>query len=53
MGCTVAPAGKEFVCPCHGSIYDAATGAVKQGPAPKPLAKIPTHVVNGEVMSGA
>ena len=53
MGCTVAPAGTEFHCPCHGSIYDAATGAVKQGPAPQPLAKIATHIVDGEVMSGA
>lgn len=53
MGCTVAPAGREFHCPCHGSVYDAATGAVKKGPAPAPLPKIPTHVVDGEVMSGA
>jgi Rieske Fe-S protein len=53
QGCTVAPAGKEFHCPCHGSIYDAATGAVKHGPAPAALAKIPTHVVGGDVMSGA
>ena len=53
MGCTVMPAGTEFQCPCHGSVYNAATGAVMQGPAPAPLAKIPTHVVAGEVMSGA
>ena len=37
QGCTVAPAGAKFQCPCHGSMYDAATGAVLQGPAPKPL----------------
>jgi Rieske Fe-S protein len=53
QGCTVAPAGKEFRCPCHGSVYDAATGAVLQGPAPAPLAKIPTHVANGDVVAGA
>jgi len=53
MGCTVLPDGKDFQCPCHGSIYNAATGAVIQGPAPAALAKIPTHVVDGEVMSGA
>jgi cytochrome b6-f complex iron-sulfur subunit len=53
QGCTVAPAGKEFHCPCHGSVYDAATGAVKQGPAPAALAKIPTHIADGEVVSGA
>lgn len=51
-GCTVEPAGKEFHCPCHGSVYDAATGKVMQGPAPKALRAIPAHVVNGEVMIG-
>jgi len=51
MGCTVMPAGKEFHCPCHGSVYNAATGAVLQGPAPAPLAKIPTDVADGEVRS--
>jgi Rieske Fe-S protein len=50
MGCTVRPAGKEFHCPCHGSVYNAATGEVIHGPAPRSLAKIPTKVVDGEVM---
>jgi Rieske Fe-S protein len=53
QGCTVAPAGKEFHCPCHGSVYNAATGAVIQGPAPAPLKKIATHVADGEVIAGA
>jgi Rieske Fe-S protein len=53
QGCTVAPAGKQFHCPCHGSVYDAATGAVIHGPAPAPLTKVPTHVADGEVISGA
>lgn len=52
-GCTVAPAGKELHCPCHGSIYDAATGAVKGGPAPSPLHKFAVHVAAGEVIAGA
>ncbi|HTW97304.1 MAG TPA: Rieske 2Fe-2S domain-containing protein [Acidimicrobiales bacterium] len=41
-GCTVAfdQPGETFVCPCHGSIYSAATGAVIQGPAPLPLPEI-------------
>lgn len=50
QGCTVAPAGKEFQCPCHGSVYNAATGAVIQGPAPLPLAAIPVKVLNGDVV---
>ncbi len=53
MGCTVKPAGKELHCPCHGSRYDATTGKVLGGPAPKPLPKVPVHLDNGEVVSGA
>lgn len=52
QGCTVAPAGKEFRCPCHGSVYNAATGAVISGPAPAPLAAIPVKVEGGKVVSG-
>jgi cytochrome b6-f complex iron-sulfur subunit len=37
QGCTVAPAGAEFHCPCHGSVYSARDGRVLDGPAPKPL----------------
>jgi Rieske Fe-S protein len=29
--------GGVITCPCHGSQFDAATGAVKKGPATKPL----------------
>ncbi len=53
MGCTVAPSsdGKELDCPCHGSKYNATTGAVIGGPAPKPLPAVPVKVVNGAVVS--
>lgn len=50
MGCTVAPAGKELDCPCHGSKYDSATGAVIGGPAPRALTAVPVKVVNGAVV---
>jgi thiosulfate dehydrogenase [quinone] large subunit len=41
-GCTVGfdQSATEFVCPCHGSIYNALTGAVIRGPAPLPLPSI-------------
>jgi len=52
QGCTVAPAGAELKCPCHGSVFDAITGAVKQGPAPSPLPAIPVKVANGQVVTG-
>ena len=52
MGCTVAAAGKEFRCPCHGSRFDAGTGAVTAGPAPVGLPPIPVRVVDGDVVSG-
>ena len=53
MGCTVAPSsdGKELDCPCHGSKYNATTGAVIQGPAPKPLPAVAVKVVNGAVVA--
>jgi Rieske Fe-S protein len=49
LGCTVAPAGKEFDCPCHGSRYDAATGDVIRGPAQQPLPKLTASVSGGTV----
>ena len=45
MGCTVGffqPA-LQFRCPCHGSIFSAATGEVLQGPAASPLPGIPVE----------
>jgi cytochrome b6-f complex iron-sulfur subunit len=51
-GCTVNPAGKQFKCPCHGSVYDAATGKNVGGPAPSPLAPVTVHVEKGKVVEG-
>jgi cytochrome b6-f complex iron-sulfur subunit len=53
MGCTVAPAGAELHCPCHGSRYNALTGAVLQGPAPRSLPSVPVHVAGGKVVEGS
>jgi thiosulfate dehydrogenase [quinone] large subunit len=41
-GCTVAyaKAARVIACPCHGSEFDAATGAVLQGPATRGLGHI-------------
>lgn len=52
-GCTVAPKDSKLECPCHGSVYEAATGKVINGPAPRPLAKVEVHVASGEVLPGA
>jgi thiosulfate dehydrogenase [quinone] large subunit len=50
-GCTVnfAQAVEQFQCPCHGSIYSAATGDVIQGPAPRPLPAIGLEIAGGDI----
>jgi Rieske Fe-S protein len=50
QGCTVEPAGPRLGCPCHDSVYDAATGAVLGGPAPAPLTQVPVAVRDGAVV---
>lgn len=52
-GCTVAPAGKILACPCHGSTYDAATGKVLGGPAPRALTPVIVQVKDGAVVAGS
>jgi len=41
-GCIVAfsPPDKKFICPCHGSEYNGATGALLRGPSPRGLGRI-------------
>jgi len=38
----------QFQCPCHGSVYDP-KGKVLDGPAPRPLDKLPSKIEDGEL----
>jgi cytochrome b6-f complex iron-sulfur subunit len=49
--CTVKVAGADLDCPCHGSKYNALTGAVINGPAPSPLAPVSVSVSGGNVVA--
>jgi len=42
-GCIVAfsTPQKKFICPCHGSEYNGATGGLLRGPSPRGLGRIP------------
>lgn len=47
-GCVVADVSRGIIsCPCHGSAFDAATGAVRQGPATQPLPEKTVTVSGG------
>jgi len=43
LGCRVAGAPGGFACPCHGSRFDR-RGAVLEGPATRPLPRLPFEV---------
>ena len=50
QGTTVdPPEGGTITCPNHGSQFDAASGALKKGPAQTGLTPVSTRVVNGQV----
>jgi Rieske Fe-S protein len=47
----VGAAGSRLECPCHGSIYDAFSGAVIQDPAPRPLAEISVRIDGADIVT--
>lgn len=50
QGCTVSSVQNGVIsCPCHGSQYNARSGAVVGGPAPRPLPAVPVVVRSGAV----
>jgi Rieske Fe-S protein len=51
QGCTVSSVEQGQVsCPCHGSVFDASTGAVVRGPASRPLPPVTVVVRSGRVV---
>ena len=53
QGCAVAIAKPtELDCPCHGSKFNALTGAVLNGPATAPLPAVPVKVSGASVVAG-
>ena len=53
QGCTVnSVSGGTINCPCHGSRFDARTGAPVAGPASRPLPAVAVVIRSGQVVTG-
>ena len=48
----VAPAGGQLDCPCHGSVFNATTGAVVNGPASRPLPAVKVTLSGEDIVAG-
>ena len=52
QGCVVAPSGGQLDCPCHGSVFNASTGAVVNGPASRPLPRSTSRPSGDDIVAG-
>ena len=52
QGCTVAPSGDTLRCPCHGSTFETADGAVINGPATKGLQAVSVTISGDDIIAG-
>lgn len=50
QGCEVKAGGAQLTCPCHGSVFEAASGAVVTGPANGPLPSVAVSVSGTSVV---
>lgn len=51
LGCTVNKVSAGLIrCPCHGARFSIVDGAVKAGPAPRPLVSEGFSIKNGEIV---
>ncbi|EID52594.1 Rieske (2Fe-2S) protein [Saccharomonospora xinjiangensis] len=51
QGCTVAPEPEQLRCPCHNSLFDKFTGAVRGGPADAPLRPINVAIEGDDIVT--
>jgi Rieske Fe-S protein len=53
QGCQVTEVTNgQIICPCHGSHFDARTGDVVSGPAPRPLPPVTVTVEGNGIFTG-